>query len=78
MNLSQLSPGKSATIDFSASKSPLLPRLTDMGISEATPVTCLFKSFSGGMKAYRFGMSTIALRMDDASFINILNSEVLQ
>ena len=77
MNLSQLSPGESARIAFFKSKSKLIPRLIDMGISQNSPITCLFNSLSGNMKAYRIGNSTIALRREDARFIYIFNNEVL-
>lgn len=44
-------------------------RLLDIGLSKNTVVVPLFKSLSGGIRAYKIRDSIIAIRDDDASNI---------
>lgn len=72
MKLSQLKVGEKAFISNSNTPHPLLLRLIDMGLSPASPIKCLFKSLSGGMKAYLIGNCTVALRNEDADCIEVI------
>lgn len=71
MKLSMLNVGEKATISHANTPHSLFLRLTDMGMSPTSPIECLFKSLSGGMKAYLIGDSVIALRCEDANNIEV-------
>lgn len=72
MKLSMLNVGERATLSPSNTPHSLFLRLTDMGMSTASPIECLFKSLSGGMKAYLIGSSVVALRNEDARLIEVI------
>lgn len=74
MNLSELKLGKAAIIPHTESPDLLLSRLIDTGLCDTLPVICLFKSLSGGIRAYRIGSTTVAIRQEDAR--HIICSEV--
>ena len=69
--LAQLHIGQSAHIENIQAKEPLRRRLSDMGFVQNTPVTCLFESPCGGMRAYRIRETVVALRCEDALSITI-------
>ncbi len=69
--LAHLPVGKTAHIDRVHAKGPLGKRLLDMGFVQNTPVTCLFESPCGGMRAYRIRETVVALRCEDALEITI-------
>lgn len=71
MKLSDISVGQKATISRIDSKNRMICRLADMGMREQSCVVCLFKSLSGGIRAYRVGEYVIALRREDAACINV-------
>ena len=72
MKLSMLKVGEKATPSHLVAPHSLFLRLTDMGMSPASPIECLFESLSGGMKAYLIGNSTVALRNSDADCIEVI------
>ncbi len=69
MKLSDLKLGDVATITHT-DENRLVSRLVDMG-AYSSPVTCLFKSLFGGIRAYRIGSSIVAIRQEDAQKINV-------
>ncbi|MBR5536259.1 MAG: ferrous iron transport protein A [Clostridia bacterium] len=71
MKLSHLNVGEKATVSPLCTPNALFLRLTDMGMSPASPIKCLFKSLSGTMKAYLIGNSLVALRNEDADCIEV-------
>lgn len=71
MKLSELKSGETATISHINDENHLVSRLIDMG-ALSSPVTCLFKSLFGGIRAYRIQGSVIAIRQEDAQNINIV------
>lgn len=71
MKLSEISVGQKATISRIDNPSRMISRLADMGMREKSCVVCLFKSLSGGIRAYRIGDYVIALRREDAACINV-------
>ena len=64
--LAHLPVGQTAYIEKVRAKGPLGKRLLDMGFVQNTPVSCLFESPSGGMRAYRIRETVVALRCEDA------------
>lgn len=72
MKLSALSVGEKATLSHANTPHSLFLRLTDIGMSPTSPIECLFKSLSGGMKAYLIGNSVVALRNEDADCIEVI------
>lgn len=69
MKLSDLKVGDSATI-LPCDENLLVSRLVDMG-ALSSPITCLFKSLSGGIRAYSINGCVIAIRHEDAQKINV-------
>lgn len=69
--LSSLPPGESARIDSINCGRAVRCRLTDLGMIKNFSVTCLMKSLGGGISAYRIGRTVIAIRREDADYINI-------
>ncbi|MBQ8541246.1 MAG: ferrous iron transport protein A [Clostridia bacterium] len=76
MKLSMLNVGEKATLSHTNTPHSLFLRLTDMGMSPTSPIECLFCNLSGGMKAYLFGGTLVALRNEDADCIEVIITEV--
>ncbi|MGM9551151.1 MAG: ferrous iron transport protein A [Clostridia bacterium] len=72
MTLSQMVIGQKATVTQTDISNKIICRLIDMGLSEKTCVTCLFKNLSREIIAYRIGDATVALRREDADLITVL------
>ena len=72
MKLSDLPPGKTATVLSIDPKSPLFYRFIDIGIIPSFPISCLFKSLFGGIKAYSVSSKAFAIRKEDAQYINVI------
>ncbi len=70
-SLAHLPIGKTSYIKNLHAEGPLKRRLLDMGFVQNTPVTCLFESPCGGMRAYRLRGTVVALRCEDALTITI-------
>ena len=47
-------------------------RLFDLGLTENTEIQCLFKSPTGGMRAYLIRGACIALRDEDAAAVLVI------
>lgn len=70
--LSQLPIGKTGRIGSLCVHGPLRRRLLDMGLTPHVPVTCLYRSALGNMRAYLIRGTVIALRSEVAAAIEIL------
>lgn len=73
--LDQLTTGQSAYILSIHSNKILQQRLFDLGFQAGTLITCLHENHWKDFKAYRIRKTVIALRIEDAKQIEILEIE---
>lgn len=52
-------------------KSQMRRRFLDIGLTDGTEVECVLVSYGGEMKAYNIKGAVIAIRKEDAKFIEI-------
>lgn len=71
MTLNKLEINKTGYIKNLKCNESVKRRLLDLGLIEGTSITTLFVSPSGDPTAYEVRGSVIALRVEDASLINI-------
>lgn len=73
MNLYELPLNNIGIIDTLDCDGNLRRRLLDLGMVKGTKITPIFKSPSGDPIAYEVRKTTIALRKEDSSLINLKN-----
>ena len=74
--LSDLLPGETAVVRFLTDPThDLAERLTDLGLTAGSAVTCTMKSPLGDPSAYLIRGAVIALRHADASIVAVRNRE---
>jgi len=74
--LSDLLPGETAVVRFLTDPAhDLAERLTDLGLTAGSAVTCTMKSPLGDPSAYLIRGAVIALRHADASIVAVRNRE---
>ena len=71
IKLCDLKMGDSATVIDILPECRIGIRLYDLGLTKGSRVGCLFKSPTGGMKAYLIRGACIALRDEDAAMVLI-------
>lgn len=71
MTLNQLPINSSSKVKVLHCNGNIRRRLLDLGIINNTPIKAVFKSPSGDPTAYEVRGSLIALRKEDANFIEI-------
>lgn len=76
MTLNLLEIGQVAKVKKVTKSSELYQRFLDIGIMEGSTIECVLKSPWNNPKAYRVKGTTIAIRNEDASAIEILVEEV--
>ncbi len=64
--------GGCATIDSLTVPGLMRRRLLDLGLTPGSSVTCLYEAPSGNPKAYLIRGAVIALRNQDAAFVNLV------
>ena len=64
--------GGCATIDSLTVSGLMRRRLLDLGLTPGSSVTCLYEAPSGNPKAYLIRGAVIALRNQDAAFVNLV------
>lgn len=74
MTLNKLEMNKTGYIKYLNCNESVRRRLLDLGLIDGTPITSLFVSPSGDPTAYEVRGSVIALRVEDASLIDISNT----
>ncbi len=65
-NLSELKEGERGVICRVGIDGKMRSRLSSLGVIPGTEVTCLHRSFSGGMTAYLVKGAVIAIRQSDS------------
>lgn len=73
MNLYELPLNNIGIIDTLNCNGNLRRRLLDLGMVKGTKITPIFKSPTGDPIAYEVRKTTIALRKEDSSLINLKN-----
>ena len=71
LTLSQLPPGCTATIRLLSAQGAIRRRLLDLGFTEGSKVKAIRRSALGDPTAYLVRGSLIALRVEEASLIQI-------
>lgn len=71
MNLSELGLGKCAYVSKIIKKSGIHRRLLDIGMIPGTKVECVLVSPASNPKAYMIRGAVIAIRNEDANYIEI-------
>lgn len=71
LNLSELKLGESARVKSITEKSAIQRRLLDIGMISGTKVECVLVSPSSNPKAYMIRGAVIAIRNEDAKYIEI-------
>lgn len=71
--LADLPIGKTARVGKISAKIAIKGRLWDIGLVEGSEISCLYAAPSGEPRAYRIKGSVIALRREDAVYIEIVS-----
>ena len=68
--LDRLTPGQRATV-VSIRPSPFADRLTDLGLTPGSAVSCVMRAGLGDPQAYRIRDGVFALRSKDAAAVDV-------
>lgn len=76
MNLSELAPGESATIDAIDTSDPAVQRLMVLGLVEGAVLTFVRASIGGDPLEYRVFGAAISLRREQAKRFSVVSASV--
>jgi len=71
VTMDRLSPGESAVVEH-IERSALSDRLSALGLTEGTAVSCLFRAPLGDPVAYDIRGAVIALRREDSGCVSVV------